>query len=734
MEETFTCPVCGETNPADVEFCQNCQWRLRPEAVQAPPDAPETPAESADPELSVPDWLRRVREQAPQLDQGAAEAWPRQESGADLLAGLAAQKPLDEDDLPDWAASISGISRAKGPSVSGNLAEEASEAADTDPEELTTENLASLGQPGSSFTGRSAPDSGVTRDSGAADHAAEPLPQGMTQDGTNDEIYDWLRKLDASNATAASDPPVDEDPGPGVPDWVRGFGSQRGENRTPESANPGEILPDWLQTSDDMLEPPASPIPAPIQEEWEAGVAETTHSPGADEAGESSTQTAAVSNDNGSPTEGSPFAAPFTPDAMAGVDVDEVFASMHMPDWLSDARRAERPEEDLRPPAAEDNDDLAPADLPNWVLAMRPMESALAGGESAAPDLPLEERGPLLGLHGVLPAFSGVALPYSKPRAHSIKIEATDQQLAHAALLEDILAAESRPAPMNSAPLPGSQRGLRWLISSLLLLTLGVGLFSGSLVLPLPGSIPNETVGAIRAVESIPADAPVLIVFDYEPATTGEMEATAASLIDHLLLLKHPRVATISTSPTGSVLAERFIKAALVDRAYQRGSQYVDFGYLAGGLAGLTAFIEDPPRAAPLGADSTRVWDSGVLRGVTQLSDFAAVIVLTDGLESGRAWIEQIAVRRASSPLILLSSAQAAPVLLPYVDSGQASGLVSGIYGAAGTEQANGGSPGYVRRYWDAYSFGTYLAAAMILVGGSLSFWMGVAERRTRAA
>ena len=53
-------------------------------------------------------------------------------------------------------------------------------------------------------------------------------------------------------------------------------------------------------------------------------------------------------------------------------------------------------------------------------------------------------------------------------------------------------------------------------------------------------------------------------------------------------------------------------------------------------------------------------------------------------------------------------------MLLPYAASGQVAGLVAGLSGAAGAELANGGLPGFVRRYWDAYSLGMFLAAFLM--------------------
>jgi hypothetical protein len=412
--------------------------------------------------------------------------------------------------------------------------------------------------------------------------------------------------------------------------------------------------------------------------------------------------------------------------------VDAVFAAMQTPDWLSGLLPGQLSNEEKAPASALEDESIGPAELPSWVQAMRPVESAMGTATSAEVDATTEIRGPLAGLHGVLPAIPGAGAPSSKPKAHSIKLESTEQQMAHAALLEKILGAETAPSPMRSGTLLRSQRVLRWAISVLLLLVLGTTIFAGTHAFPLPGGIPNETIGAINAIEAIPADAPVLAVFDYQPSTVGEMEASGASLLDHLLLLKHPHLVLLSTSPTGPALAERFMSSTLAGRAYVRDRQYVDLGYLPGGLAGVYNFAQSPSTAVPLDAQSRPIWQSAILAPIRNFSDFAAIIVLTDSLESGRTWIEQTAPSRGNSMMVIVASAQAGPMLLPYADSGQVNGMVSGIYGAVGAEERNAGLPGFVRQYWDAYSAGLYLAVLLIVLGGLWSFWLGIRDRRVQ--
>ena len=59
---------------------------------------------------------------------------------------------------------------------------------------------------------------------------------------------------------------------------------------------------------------------------------------------------------------------------------------------------------------------------------------------------------------------------------------------------------------------------------------------------------------AISVVSKIPAGAPVLVVFDYEPSLSGEMQTVAEPYLNACpMLLKHPRM-TIFLSPSPEYL------------------------------------------------------------------------------------------------------------------------------------------------------------------------------------
>jgi hypothetical protein len=293
-----------------------------------------------------------------------------------------------------------------------------------------------------------------------------------------------------------------------------------------------------------------------------------------------------------------------------------------------------------------------------------------------------------------------------------------------------MLAEEIHPKPVGAQKVVLTQRLLRWVIVALLLLAVIVG--NGTRSNPIPTGVPLETSAALDYIRNtLPANAPVLLVFDYEAALAGELEASAAPLVDLMLTLKAPRLSLLASTPTGSGLAERFMRILQTDREYERDKNFTNLGYLPGGAAGVLAFSGDPLTTKPLTTTGANARTTEVLQGVEKLSNFNAIILLTDNVGTARIWIEQTESERGETPLLVISSAQSGPMILPYYQSGQVAGMVTGLDGSAPIEQwSNSGRPGIVRRYWDAYGFGLLTAVVMITLGSLWSLISGWQARR----
>lgn len=666
-----------------------------------PQDEPEESSEG------LPSWLAGLQSPESQPEQDELTGWqsipaePQQPAPIELPA----------EDTPDWLRQMAMDAESK-PAVSETPSESA---------ELPLDAPDWLSSLGNADTQTSSGDFSSLFESTPAESEAQPLPpletpewlkppselENVKQDTTpkwlrqepastpaEPETPAWLASEDTIHYSNETEQPAQDEMIVDLPDWLKAaapessiFSARNEEVTRPPEPSAAET-PDWIKNFQQAADVSASQPEEPVSETGEV-----------------------------SPFENAPA---FTPDFSS--ESSDLFAEM--PDWLSNAvepTSSANVSPSSAPTPITNEDALAPSDLPTWVQAMRPVEPGGIPQALYSSDQTLESRGALAGLQGVLPAAPGFT-PTSKPKSYSIKLQTSDEQMAHAEILEQILAAEASPVPIESLPSLGASRGLRWFLAILFTLVALVTLSMRTQVFRLPFAAPNQVREAQAVVKSIPENSPLLVVFDYEPSRAGEMEAISAPLFD---MLNNPRLTFLATNETGATLAEHFAAGSL------SGSTYSNLGYLSGGQLGIRAFVQDPTRIAPVDIHSQPAWISTTLQGVTAINQFAAIILVTDNAEAARIWVEQTQGIRSVTPIpfIVVSSAQAAPMIEPYYESGQVSGVVPGLYGGALFEQYNAGLPGTARIYWDAYSIGMLLAVVLLLGGGLWNFVLGLRER-----
>jgi len=698
------------------------------------PSQPElTSMDSPDTQQEIPDWLKGMdsgsstpaqsMEMPGGSEPGTVEtsepAFPSDEGLLDWMSGLDGSSASDQsmeipgsetsgsietgepalfsnDDLPDWM---------KGTNDSSEPTQNA---------EMTggKVNMGGLMEPDFS-SNNDMPDwmkgMGDTEEQPQAQASTEEPPQSLPLPKT-DTTPAWLRK---------KDPDTKE-----VPAWLSSQDTltppSLSPDATPSGSGTSDEMPDWLKVGsgpvqrDELVEETPEPVQSADTPDWLNSMqgdtidVDTFPMPRTEESSEPAL------NDLGN--------AGF--DGSTG-NLESLFSDT--PDWLSNVSGDEY--SSSIPDAISKNDAISPGELPSWVQAMRPVDGGLSSSLSSAPsDQTLESRGALAGLQGVLPAAPGF-MPTSKPKAYSIKLQATEEHLAHATLLEQILAAETEPVPISSFSALSTSQYLRWFLTAIVMVLVIFPFFSANPIFALPSQYSSDFQGALNITQVIPESGPVLVAMDYEPARVGEMESAAAPMLDQMILLRHPYLTFIASNETGSMLAERLITGPLAEHGYQRGIQYLNLGYLPGGQMGIRAFAQNPRVTSPMDINFSSAWTGTPLESVASLSNFAAIILITDDAESARIWIEQTQSIRGIVPFVVVSSAQAAPMIRPYFDSRQISGQVAGLYGGAIFEQYNNGRPGTAASYWDSYSLGMLLAMVLIFGGGLWNLFLGLRDR-----
>jgi hypothetical protein len=406
-------------------------------------------------------------------------------------------------------------------------------------------------------------------------------------------------------------------------------------------------------------------------------------------------------------------------------DIDLSSVSAQVPDWISEPR----------PPESGERPDLAPATLPAWLEAMRPVDTFRSVIEiESAEDQAVESAGPLAGLRGVLLAEPVVAMPRA-PGKETVRLDVNERQYAQAELLHRLIEEEQREVHPRAAGRPRPSV-LRWVVAAALLLAAGIPAVLGVPAMDLPAFAPPDLAGLVGVIDALPPDRPALVVFDYEASATGEMEAVGGPLLSHLMA-RGIRIATLSTRPGGSILAERLMALQGAPHNYIRGEDFVHLGYLPGGPAAVQLFAASPRQAVTSGfledEELTTIWDSPVLAGVSQLSDFGMMAVITSGSEDARVWIEQSEPFLGDSPLVTAVSAGSEPLVRPYFEASnpKVNGILSGLTSAVAYERRLG-SPGLAHSRWSSYGLGLQTAEVLIVIGAIVSLTGGAVRARRK--
>jgi hypothetical protein len=642
-----------------------------------------------------PDWLDSLRIS----DAFAPAVQPFENSGEEATSN-------SEDDVPDWLRPVRRRAVDDGLKNEPPLGVPNFDAAE--PQAPDQDWLSRLGeiQPDTSGKAQELPSESAAYESDMPDWLAK-ISELKANEPEPDAFPDWLEEisLPAEGNTGASstrqpEPPIDTAP------------------IEPKETNQPVELPTSVIPAESVTDKPPAPPPGeekptvePQGAQWEADWVP-------DWLAELEAKAPSGSQGNFEPS------APLILGDAKG-DTPPGSRAEKLPDWLEQPGMSRSsPTKDEQPGEQEvPEEPIIPADLPSWVQAMRPMENvAPVTPVESESDPRIEEQGPLAGLRGILPSES-TASDFRQPARYTTLLEVSERERDHSEMFEKLLATEADPEPAAPQALLSSSRILRLVLALVLFAVVLYPIAAHTHIVPIPQAMPQEAIWANETIDSLSTNDPVLLVIDYSPSLAGELEAASAGVVDHLMV-RGTRLAVISSAPTGPALATRLLKSlysqpeSYMD-GYIRGEKIVDLGYLPGGTAGLASFARQPKEAAYYDPIGQPAWDHPALQGVTSLRDFAQIVLLTDNVDTARGWLEQVRPHmNENGTFVVVSSAQAAPVLRAYLDSGQVQGMVAGLTGGAAYDQMHQRS-GAGSTYWDAYQAGTWAAIIMIL-GGAL--------------
>jgi hypothetical protein len=218
-------------------------------------------------------------------------------------------------------------------------------------------------------------------------------------------------------------------------------------------------------------------------------------------------------------------------------------------------------------------------------------------------------------------------------------------------------------------------------------------LFVGLLIgLPVFLLVPDPPPGEVHTwpgveeahtvVQSLSPSDLVLLLWAYDPSTSGEMDRVALPIVVDLLR-RQTQLLVVSQLPNGPATARRLVAQAVAATGEGAGlglaavdEQLRVASFLPGGVGALPLLGVNLAE----GVYSRPGENATALAQVTAQTPALAVVIAAYA-EDVQEWLEQVQPLNGA-PVVAFSSAGADPLVRPYLASGQLAGLVSGFDGA----------------------------------------------------
>ncbi len=238
--------------------------------------------------------------------------------------------------------------------------------------------------------------------------------------------------------------------------------------------------------------------------------------------------------------------------------------------------------------------------------------------------------------------------------------------------------------------------------------------------LGLPIRISREVQSAYDAVARVPDGSKVYFAADYDPSTMPELHPMAMATLDHLFS-KNCKVIGACLWPGCPPLLEDALRRIGEERYGKKyGVDFVNLGYKPGNEVAMVSVGRSIPATFPADFYGTPVESLEVMQGVRSLTDLAILVNISAGYPGTKEWVQQVQ-SRYHVVLVAGCTAVSAPEYYPYFQSGQLSGLMGGLAGAAEYEKLVG-RPGTATRGMDAQSLGHIAIVIFIVLGNILYF------------
>ena len=273
--------------------------------------------------------------------------------------------------------------------------------------------------------------------------------------------------------------------------------------------------------------------------------------------------------------------------------------------------------------------------------------------------------------------ISADAIPVSLPAPQPAQPSPVSAAVtAVTASLDTDAEAQSTPSPASppASASPTKSRALP-VIAGIFFAVILLGSLGNGLA-PAGASLRPSVKDAYAFIDILPQNARVLLAWDYDPATRGELQLLAQPILQHLRR-KGANTVYMSLRPFGPNVAAdalAFSQRWTPPGVRPASPPPVEFGFIPGQSAALRSLALSPVIASNQPAISAAATG---MKPAENIDAFDLIIEFSADVASSQQWVEQIAVR-SQTPLLVAASGAIAPALRPYEQTGQIRTLLSG--------------------------------------------------------
>lgn len=247
-----------------------------------------------------------------------------------------------------------------------------------------------------------------------------------------------------------------------------------------------------------------------------------------------------------------------------------------------------------------------------------------------------------------------------------------------------------------------------------------------------PPEAPTDAARRVlKVIDDLPEGSRVLFAFDYDPASAGELQPMATSLIRQCAARKL-RIVCIALWPLGGNMAQETIASVIRADfpAMREGVDFVNLGFQAGNEGVMKVVLTDFTKAFPKDVRGQAASDLPILEGVRTVRDFPLLVNVSAGYPGSKEWVQYVvSASEGKVRMIAGCTGVQTPQMYPYYP-GQLAGLLGAIKGAAEYENllnsVMGGEP--APKYLEAQRrmapqlFGHLLLVGLIVMGNLIQF------------